>query len=91
MSEISHDGDAQVPNALKGPKVLFANADDSTHQESPPVDQPDDSPAVDSSPSHSAKAESTPFESMPCSPRRPMWVIALLTFFLTAAGSLLLE
>ena len=88
MLEISHDSNAQVPNASEGPEVFFANADASTHQESAPVDQPDDSQAVDSSPSHPAKAESTPFESMPRSPWRPMWVIALLTFFLTAAAGI---
>ena len=42
MSEIGHNGNAQVPNASEGPKVFFANADDLTHQESAPVDQPDD-------------------------------------------------
>jgi hypothetical protein len=84
MSEMGCEGQ-------KGQTAFFSNvADESTDSEADPVDQETgETPKVESSPAcDSPKIESSPTDSTHSSSWwSPVWLIALITFFLTAGAS----
>ena len=82
MSEMGHDGQ-------EGPQVFFSNtADESTESEATPADQQTgETPKVESSPAgDSPKTESSPTYSTHRSSWRPVWLVALITFFFAAGA-----